>query len=197
MANADRYDLSRGDGKIGVRADAQKNADAIVIAAGKVFAESGVNAPVREIAAQAGVGIATIYRRFPTRSEIVAAVFRGEVDACADDARKRLQLDPPVAALAGWLHRYTEFIATKRGLATALHSGDPAFKELPGYFRAKFEPVLEELLNAGAEAGQVRTDIPAYDILRAVGNLCVASDNEGDAHTRRMVDVLVDGLRKV
>lgn len=178
-----------------VRADAQRNLDALLEAAKAVFATKGVDAPVREIAAQAGVGVATVYRHFPQRSDLVAAVFRREVDACAAAAPVLARDHEPVEALARWVRRYTSFIATKRGLAAALHSGDPAFDALPEYFRLHLEPALQALLDAAVSAGQIRDDIEPYDLLRAVGNLAVATGEDGALHSRRMVDLLIDGLR--
>jgi AcrR family transcriptional regulator len=178
-----------------IRADAQRNEDAVLSAAKAVFATSGVDAPVREIAAKAGVGLGTLYRRFPNRADLIAAVFRREVDACTAEAGALAASHPPGEALARWLKRYTDFIATKKGLAAALHSGDPAFATLPAYFRANFEPALASLLDAAANAGEVRPGIAPYDLLRAIGNLSVASDEDGAAHTRRMVDLLLNGLR--
>lgn len=178
-----------------VRADAQRNEDAVLEAAKAVFSTTGVDAPVREIAARAGVGVGTLYRRFPKRSDLVAGVFRREVDACAAAAETLADERPPGEALAHWLRCYTGFIATKKGLAAALHSGDPAFDALPDYFRAKFEPALTTLLKAAAAAGDVRGDIEPYDLLRAIGNLSTAGGEDGAAHIQRMLDLLIDGLR--
>jgi hypothetical protein len=97
--------------------------------------------------------------------------------------------------LARWLKRYTGFIATKKGLAAALHSGDPAFDALPDHFQTSFEPALASLLDAAAAAGEIRGDIEPYDLLRAIGNLSVAAGEDGAAHTLRMLDLLIDGLR--
>ncbi|MEG3166281.1 helix-turn-helix domain-containing protein [Sphingomonas sp. PB2P19] len=178
-----------------VRADARRNEDAVLEAAKAVFTESGVDATVREIAARAGVGMGTLYRRFPTRSDLIAAVFRREVDACAAEASTLAADHQPGEALARWLRRYSVFLGTKKGLATALHSGDPAFGPLPAYFRARFEPALASLLAAAAAANEGRADIEPYDLLRAIGNLSVASGDDGAAHTARMLDLLIDGLR--
>ena len=178
-----------------VRADAQRSLDALLEAAKVVFSASGVDAPVREIAARAGVGIATMYRHFPQRSDLVAAVFRREVDACAAAAPALAREHEPGEALARWLRRYTTFIATKRGLAAALHSGDQAFDALPGYFRQHLEPALQSLLDAAVAAGEIRDDVEPYELLRAVGNLSAATGGEGGSHSRRMVDLLIDGLR--
>jgi AcrR family transcriptional regulator len=178
-----------------VRADAQRNLDALLEAAKAVFAASGVDAPVREIAARAGVGVATVYRHFPQRSDLVAAVFRREVDACAAAATDLAHDHEPAEALARWLRRYTSFIVTKRGLGVALHSGDPAFEGLPAYFRQNLEPALQSLIDAAVAAGQIRDDIEPYELLRAVGNLSIASGDDGALRSQRMVDLLIDGLR--
>jgi hypothetical protein len=98
-------------------------------------------------------------------------------------------------ALAKWLTRYTEFLATKRGLATALHSGDPAFDTLPGYFFERLGPALGSLLDAAVAAGEIRADISADDLLNAIAQLCQPAPGGGIAYSRRMVAVLVDGLR--
>jgi AcrR family transcriptional regulator len=181
--------------KRSIRADAQRNEDALLEAAKAVFATSGVDAPVREIAAKASVGLGTLYRRFPTRADLIAAVFRREVDACTTEARALATVHPPGEALSQWLIRYTAFIATKKGLASALHSGDPAFETLPGYFRVSFEPALTLLLQAAETAGEIRPGVAPYDLLRAIGNLSVTSGDDGADHARRMVDLLLDGLR--
>ena len=178
-----------------VRADALRNEDAVLEAAKVVFATSGVDAPVREIAAKAGVGLGTLYRRFPKRSDLVAGVFRREVDSCVAEAENLAAEHGPGEALVRWLKRYTGLLATKKGLAAALHSGDPAFDALPHYFRASFEPALTSLLDEAVAAGEIRSGIEPYDLLRAIGNLSVAVDDDGAAHTRRMLDLLIDGLR--
>lgn len=118
-----------------VRADAQRNINALLQSALTVFVTSGVDAPVREIAEKAGVGVGTVYRHFPQRADLVAAVFRHEIDACADAALTLAAEHDPGEALARWMQRYAAFIATKRGLATVLHSGNPAFDTLPAYFQ--------------------------------------------------------------
>jgi AcrR family transcriptional regulator len=179
----------------GVRADAQRNIDTLLQAAKEVFATSGVDAPVREIAARAGVGVGTVYRHFPTRADLVAAVFRREVDACAAAAPALAAEHPPCEALTSWLQRYSRFIATKRGLAAALYSGDPAFDALPAYFEQHLAPALKSLLDAAEAAGAVRPGMDPNDLLRAVGNLCQGGPDVADCHSQRMVDLLIDGLR--
>ena len=177
------------------RADAQRNMDALLEAAMAVFATSGADAPVREIALKAGVGVGTLYRHFPQRSDLIVAVFQREVDACAAAAPILAAEHEPGEALAKWMQRYAGFIAAKRGLATALHSGDPAFDALPAYFHQQLEPALRALLEAAAAAGKVRSDISAEELLGAVASLCMHAYKQGPEHARRMVALLVDGLR--
>ncbi|HLU59250.1 MAG TPA: TetR/AcrR family transcriptional regulator [Pseudonocardia sp.] len=178
-----------------LRADAQRNIDALLEAAKTAFGRSGVDAPAKEIADLAGVGVGTLYRHFPQRSDLIKAVFQREVDACADAAPALAAAHRPVEALARWLDRYTEFLATKRGLASALHSGDPAYDALPGYFMQRLGPALGSLLEAAAAAGEIRADVSAKDLLYAVSNLCLPPSDEGIGYSRRMVALLVDGLR--
>ena len=178
-----------------VRADAQRNIDVLLQAALAVFAPSGVDAPVREIAEKAGVGIGTVYRHFPQRADLVAAVFRHEIDACADAAPILAAERDPGEALAKWIERYTAFVATKRGLAAALHSGNPAFDSLPAYFQARLLPALQSLLDSAVAAGEVRADVDADDLLNAVANLCSQAHGEDPDRARRMVALLIDGLR--
>jgi len=156
---------------------------------------TGVDAPAKEIADAAGVGVGTLYRHFPLRSDLVKAVFQHEVDACADAAPALAAAHEPGAALAGWLLRYTEFLATKRGLAAALHSGDPAYGALPGYFMGRLEPALGSLLDAAMASGEIRAGISARDLLYAVANLCLPVPGAGVSYSQRMVALLIDGLR--
>ena len=178
-----------------VRADAQRNVDTLLQAAKAVFATSGVDAPVREIAEKAGVGIGTVYRHFPQRADLIAAVFRREMDACADAAPLLAAEYGPFEALAHWMQRYAAFLGTKRGLAKALHSGDPAFNTLPAHFDQRLRPALRTLLETAVAAGEVRADVDADDILGAVASLCMSTHNHGPGRAERMVAVLVDGLR--
>ena len=178
-----------------VRADAQRSFDALLHAAEVVFATSGVDAPIREIAEKAGVGLGTLYRHFPLRSELIAAVFRREIDACADAAPILAAEREPFDALATWMQRYAAFVAAKRGLAKALHSGDPAFDNLPGYFDQRLRPALRTLLETAAATGVVRVDVDADELLCGVASLCMSAYNAAPGRTERMVALLVDGLR--
>jgi AcrR family transcriptional regulator len=178
-----------------MRVDAQRKMASLLQAAMEVFAESGVDAPVREIAERAGVGLGTVYRHFPHRSNLIVAVFQSRVDACADAASVLASKYEPGEALARWMQRFVDFIATKRGLAAALHSGDPAYSALPGYFNKRLLPALKTLLDTAVAAGVVRPGIEAEDLLRAVATLCHGPHGNEPVYGRRMVALLVDGLR--
>lgn len=178
-----------------IRADAKRNLDALLVAAKEVFAISGVDAPVREIAKKAGFGVGTLYRHFPQRADLIAAVFRREVDACADAAHVLAEKHPPFEALALWMQRYAGFIATKRGLASVLHSGDPAFAALPGHFDKRLRPALQMLLDTAIAAGEARTDVEADDLLHAIARLCMATNDKKPRQGEQMVALLTDGLR--
>ncbi|MFJ3379145.1 TetR/AcrR family transcriptional regulator [Curtobacterium sp. NPDC090217] len=176
-----------------MRADARRNLDALTDAAKTVFATDGVDAPAKVIADRAGVGVGTLYRHFPQRSDLVVAVFQRAVDACADAAPVLAAEYAPDEALARWLQRFTEFVATKRGLASALHSGDPAFEALPDYFLGRLGDALTGLLDAAAAAGTIRADVDARQLLHAVANLCHGAPTP--EQSQLMVGLLVDGLR--
>ena len=144
-----------------VRADAQRNLVALLEAAREVFGASGVDAPVREIADRAGVGIGTVYRHFPRRADLIAAVFRHEIDACADAMDMLEGKHPPFEALAEGMQLFVQLAATKRGLADALHSGDPAFDTLPARREQRLKPAFQALFQTAMAAGAVRRDIDA------------------------------------
>lgn len=179
------------------RADARRNVDALIAAARTVFDTSGVDAPAKEITDLAGVGVGTLYRHFPQRSDLVKAVVETGIDEVADAGPALAASYGPQEALTRWIDRYTELLGAKRGLASALHSGDPAFAELPGYFMQRLGPTLAALLEAAAAEGAIRGDVGAEDLLHAVAQLCAPVPGRGPEHGRAMVRVLVDGLRRV
>ena len=178
------------------RADAQRNINALLAAAEEEFAVRGVDANVRAIAARAGVGTATLYRHFPLRSDLITAVFRREVDACAAEAPLLAATHDPGEALELWIQHYARFIMTKRGLAAALHFGDPAFKALPTYFQQQLGPVLQTLLDAAVDGGAIRDGVDPLDLLGAVAKLCILPVGTDDtSRADRMIALLIDGLR--
>ncbi len=179
------------------RADARRNEQALLAAAAAVFVTSGVQAPVREIAARAGVGIGTIYRHFPTRADLIIAVYRHQVEACARAGPDLLAASAaPRAALAQWIGLFTDFLVTKHGLAAVLRSDNARFEALHAYFLDRLVPACGQLLDAAVAAGEIRADVDALTLLHAVGNLCAGAGASGEsrAGARRMVGVLVAGL---
>ncbi|GAB3841243.1 TetR/AcrR family transcriptional regulator [Dactylosporangium cerinum] len=176
------------------RADAQRNLDALLEATKTVFARSGVNAPAKEITDLAGVGVGTLYRHFPQRSDLVIAVLGREIEACAEAGPVLSAANPPAVALATWIQRYAELVATKVGLASALHAADGAHEALAQHVYQRVGPVLDTLLEAAAADG-IRADVSARTVLHGVGLLCQPVPGEGPEYSRRLVDIFVDGLR--
>ncbi|MFB2600189.1 TetR/AcrR family transcriptional regulator [Herbiconiux sp. P17] len=181
-----------------MRADARQNVDALLDAAKDVFAESGVDAPVRAIAERAGVGVGTLYRHFPQRSDLISAVFRREMDSCVDAAVEIEAAYPPGEALDRWVMRYTQFVATKRGLSAALHSGDSAYEPLATYFSTRLVPTLSRLVESARDAGENIAPVSPDEFLGAVADLCHSggrSSAEASGRAERMVGLLLAGLR--
>lgn len=199
MANDDERslnDATPGPGRLRhVRADAARNIESLLRTAATDFERLGVDVPMREIAERAGVGVGTLYRHFPTRSELIVAVYRKEVDECAD-AVLRLAADyPPGEALARWAEGYVDFIAAHRGLAAALNSGDPALEGLPAYFQQRLGPAVQGVLDAATAAGEIRAGVTPSELIHAVAMLCVPPHCGEPTDPRRMVGLLLDGLR--
>ncbi len=177
------------------RADARRNEQALLDAAAAVFVASGVDAPVRDIAAKAGVGMGTIYRHFPTRSDLVVAVYRHQVEACAEAGPALLATsESPFAALRQWVDLFVDFMVTKLGLAAALRSEGGSFDALYAYFRDRLVPVFTQLFDAAVDAGEIRSDIGARQLMRGIGNLCIGGDNDPLYDARRLVELLLAGL---
>ncbi|MGW5636076.1 TetR/AcrR family transcriptional regulator [Streptomyces sp. NPDC003832] len=179
------------------RADARRNERTLLEAAAAVFVAGGVEAPVRDIAAEAGVGTATIYRHFPTRADLIVAVYRHQVEACAQAGPELLTARPtPYDALSRWIDLFVDFLVTKHGLAAVLQSDEAGFETLHAHFLERLVPVCTELLDAAEAAGEVRPDIRALELMRGVGNLCIGAENNPDYDARRLVALLVAGLRR-
>lgn len=177
------------------RADAQRNEQSLLAAAAAVFVRSGIDAPIREIAAEAGVGLGTVYRHFPTRADLVIALYRHQVEACADAAPDLLKsADSPVAALRRWVDLFVDFLVTKHGLAAALHSDQAGFDALHAYFLDRLVPACAQLLDAAASTGAISPAVDAYALMRGIGNLCIGHDSDPRYDPRRLVDLLIRGL---
>jgi AcrR family transcriptional regulator len=178
------------------RADARRNQQALVEAAAAAFVNSGVDVPVRDIAARAGVGVGTIYRHFPTRADLIVAVYRHQVEACAQAGPTLLESSTtPHVALASWINLFVDFLVTKHGLAQAMQTDRAGFQTLHAYFLDRLVPVCAELLKAAADAGEIRPDTDALELLFGVGNLCIGAENNPRYDARRMVELVISGLR--
>ena len=175
------------------RSDARRNQQTLLDAAAAVFVRAGVDAPVRDIAAEAGVGMGTIYRHFPTRADLVVAVFRHQVDALAATSSPPAGATP-YDAVRSWVGRLTDLLVTKHGLAEALQSDRAGLESLHAELVDRLVPVLDQLLRASAAAGQTRADIGAYDLMLGIGNLCIGAEIFPGYHARRMIDLLLAGL---
>ncbi|MGK5737869.1 TetR/AcrR family transcriptional regulator [Micromonospora sp. URMC 103] len=193
MADIDSASTASGSRK---RADARRNEQTLLDAAAEAFVASGVDVPVRDIAARAGVGVGTIYRHFPTRADLVVAVYRHQVEACAEAGPALLATNgTPYAALTRWIDLFVDFLVTKHGLAEALQSDDATFGALHAYFLDRLVPVCARLLDEAAAAGEIRPDVQAYELMRGVGNLCIGASRDPRYDARRVVGLLVAGLR--
>ncbi len=179
------------------RADARRNEQTLLDAAAALFVTSGVEVPVRDIAAEAGVGTGTIYRHFPTRADLIIAVYRHQVEACAEAGLALLASSAsPYAALGQWIDLFVDFLVTKHGLAAVMQSDKTGFDTLHAYFLDRLLPVGTQLLNAAAEAREIRPDIETYELMRGVGNLCIGAGNDSRYNARRLVHLLIAGLRR-
>ena len=163
-----------------------------------MFATTGVDATVREVAAAAGVGMGTLYRHFPTRADLMVAVYRHQIDACAEAGPALLASAPtPFAALLDWVHLFVDFLGTKHGLAKVRQGDDAGYAALHQLFLDRLVPVLSDLLAAATASGEVVADIRAYELIRAVGDLVAWTVRDPDYDVRRIVTLLVTGLRQV
>jgi AcrR family transcriptional regulator len=179
------------------RADARRNEQTLLDAAAAVFVTSGVDAPVRDIAAEAGVGMGTIYRHFPTRADLVVAVYRHQIQTCADAGPALLASESsPHTALGQWATLFVDFLVTKHGLAGAMQSDREGYDALHASFIERLLPVCAQLLEAAVAAGEISADLRAYELMRGIGNLCVGAESDPDYDARRLVAVLIAGLRQ-
>ena len=178
------------------RADATRNRQQLLDVATRMFAAAEDEPSMRAIAQEAGVGIATLYRHFPTRESLVDAVYRDQVSRLTTGARELLaQLDPP-AALRRWMDLFGDWIATKNGMVGTLlamvESGEIAHADP----RPELLAAIDAILEAGRASGELRADVPAGDIAAAlIGTFTVAGSPEHRAMAARLLDLLMDGLR--
>ena len=178
------------------RADAQRNRQRILEVAKEAFTRSGANTSLDDIAKQAGVGPGTLYRHFPTRDELLEAVYRSEVEKLAAAGQKLAATMPPVDALRAWLLLFVEYIATKKIIAPALNSmaGGPSKVFEASY--GQVWDVVRALARRAIQSGEIRKDLDPIDLLRAlIGVASVGTSLERQQSARRLVEILIRGSR--
>ena len=177
-----------------MRADAQQNQERLLAVAAQTFAREGTGASLKAIAHQAGVGIGTLYRRFPTRETLVEAVYRNEVTGLCSAASELLASQPPLDALRAWMAGFVDLMATKNGMGDALRavlgSEDDRMRT-----RYLLRDALAVLLDAGAAVGVIRAGLDPYDVLMALGGLTLIAEGADQREMAlRLVDLLINGL---
>jgi AcrR family transcriptional regulator len=187
--------MSHGTGRP-LRADAQDNRDRVLNAAAKAFARDGTGASLKAIAQDAGVGIGTLYRRFPTRERLVEATYRSEVARMCAAAPELLDSLPPVGALRVWMDRFIDFLATKRGMADALRAVLATEDGLRTETRELLTGALRVLLAAGIADQTLRSDVEPADVLMGLGGVALIAGESDQRHqAHRLLDLLMDALR--
>lgn len=178
------------------RADAVRNRELVLEAAKSVFSSGGPETSLEAVARAAGVGIGTLYRHFPTREALFEAVYRREVEQLAELAEQLKQDAEPLEALRRWMHSNVRFVATKKGMSTALALAAYKNPELFSYSFERLTRAVGGLLDRAIGAGEIRDDISPEDLLRALVGMCYMHDQPGwQASVLRLVDVFIDGLR--
>jgi AcrR family transcriptional regulator len=180
------------------RRDAQRNRERILDVAKQAFSRSGVNTSLDDIAKEAGVGPGTLYRHFPTREELLEAVYRTQVEKLAAAERKFAESLPPVEALRAWMLLFVDHIAAKQIIAPALNAlvGDP--KKV---FEASYTQIwdaIRALVKRAIKSGDIRKDLDPIDLLRAlIGVANVATSPDWQQSAKRLVDILIAGSRPI
>lgn len=176
----------------GIRADARRNRERILEVAALAFGTADSPVSLEGIARDAGVGIGTLYRHFPSREALVEAVYRAELAEVAATAQELLRSHPPVEALRLWMDRYAMFVAAKRGMAESLRAIFDSGAVTAGDTRARVVGAVGTLLAAGAADGTLRSDVPADDVVTGLLGIMVASASPEQCG--RMFDLLLAGL---
>jgi AcrR family transcriptional regulator len=179
-----------------LRADAQRNRDRLLEAAVSAFSREGPDATLDAIAKDAGVGIGTLYRHFPTREALVEAAYRNELARLCDAVSDLLRAMPPDDATRAWMDRFVDYMTTKRGMADVLRaviaSGGNPFAQS----RDRLVGAITALLQAAAAAGTIRPDIEPADVLASLSGVSLAAGEPAQRdQARRLLDLLMDGLR--
>jgi AcrR family transcriptional regulator len=177
-----------------LRADARQNHARLINAATLVFAEKGADAPLESIARRAGVGIGTLYRHFPTRLDLQAAVFRSQVGTVCGDGDALLRTASPEQAFIGWMRSLNAYLVTKRGLSHALIEAVGVESELISSCWVAMHETTERLLTNGQRSGAIRPDVAATDVMRLVHGIAVATERAPE-RADALLSIMIDGLR--
>ena len=179
-----------------LRKDAQRNRDLLLSAASQLFAEHGVEYPLEDIAREAGVGIGTLYRHFPTRAALIEAVYRREVAQLCDSVDGLLAAGTANDALEAWMYNFVSYVAAKRGLSSALKDMMAAEPDLFTVTRSSIREAADKVLTAAVAEGAIRAVVEADDLIRAMGAICMVTDDAGYSDRAiTLVSLLLDGLR--
>jgi AcrR family transcriptional regulator len=180
-----------------LRADARRKREAILAAAVDVFAEKGVEIALDEVARRAGVGIATLYRHFPTREALVTGTYLRQIDKLCDGVDEMLAVFPPDQALTAWMRRFTGYVTGRPGMAIALKT--IVFATDAAELQATHDRVhaaLGAFLTAGRQTRALRADVMAEDVASALSGICLTNSAPGtQPRADRLIGLLVDGLR--
>jgi AcrR family transcriptional regulator len=181
-----------------LRIDAQRNRERILEVAKEAFTRWGADTSLDDIAKQSGVGPGTLYRHFPTREDLLVAVYRTEMEKLAAAEKKFAATMPPIEALRGWLLLFVDAVAAKQIIAPALNTlvGDP--KKVFEASHAQIWEVIRALVKRAIKSGDIRKDLDPIDLLRAlIGVANVATSPDWQQSARRLVDILVIGSRPI
>ena len=178
------------------RADAQRNRDHLLAVAKAVFTRAGTEINLDDVAKQAGLGVGTLYRHFPTRDALVEAVYRAEIEGLAAAAARLSQAHAPLEALREWMLLFVDYIGTKNLIAPALNAMVGGPSQLYATSRELVKAAIDSLVHRAVESGDIRSDLEPLDLLRAlagVANLSASPDWEASA--KRLVDILLLGSK--
>jgi AcrR family transcriptional regulator len=179
-----------------LRADAQRNRDRLLDVAVRAFSQDGPDVTLDAIAKDAGVGIGTLYRHFPTREALIEAAYRSELARLCDAVPDLLQAMPPEQATRAWMDRYIDYMTAKRGMADALRAVIASGGSPYAQSRDRLTTAITTLLQAGAAAGTLRADVEPADVLASLSGVSLAAGERAQRdQARRLLDLLMDGLR--
>jgi AcrR family transcriptional regulator len=184
-------------GKRPRRADARRNRELLLASAARLFSESGLDATLEAIAKDAGVGIGTLYRHFPTREALIEAAYRTELATVCDAVPELLASFPPEKAIRAWMDRFIDYMTTKIGMADALRAVIASGTDPYRHSRDLLDSAIQALLAAGGAGGGLRTDVRPDDVLISLSGIALAAgapDRRGQAG--RLLDLLMDALRR-